>query len=129
MPIATVFLTSTILAFRGAGSARDLAVLGNKLPKCDPSQPTVDFGTPEFWLRLSFAVCLVLLGGLFAGLTLGESSLKRSMPGEHCGVMGSFVTGKSAFGHIEIYAFIAEPNSASTYWTLRSLSPSPSQHT
>lgn len=73
LPVATVLLTSVALAVRSTTGSQwnaDLAAL-DKPPKCDPSQPTIDFGTPQFWIRLGISAGLVLLGGLFAGLTLG----------------------------------------------------------
>ncbi len=78
LPIATVLLTSVALAFRGSMSGHstepgfDLARGGGKPPHCDPSAPSVEFGSPEFWWRLAVSGVLVLVGGLFAGLTLGE---------------------------------------------------------
>ncbi|KAI9015502.1 hypothetical protein DFJ74DRAFT_680363 [Hyaloraphidium curvatum] len=75
LPVAVSVLTAVILAFRGASSGDGIAASGSKLPKCDPSQPSVEFGSPQFWTRLVLSVFLVLAGGVMAGLTLAFMTL------------------------------------------------------
>jgi hypothetical protein len=99
LPIATVLLTSVVLAFRGSmprtDPGFDLARGGGKPPHCDPSAPSVEIGSPEFWWRLAVSAVLVLVGGLFAGLTLGElsalgsSGQKQRQPGNRPNVTWS----------------------------------------
>ncbi|PIL30796.1 transporter [Ganoderma sinense ZZ0214-1] len=38
-------------------------------------EPGQEFGSPDFWYRLIVSICLVLAGGVFAGLTLGLMGL------------------------------------------------------
>ncbi|KAI1790507.1 hypothetical protein LXA43DRAFT_1016567 [Ganoderma leucocontextum] len=40
-------------------------------------EPGEEFGSPDFWYRLIVSVCLVLAGGVFAGLTLGLMGLDQ----------------------------------------------------
>ncbi|GAA94899.1 hypothetical protein E5Q_01554 [Mixia osmundae IAM 14324] len=52
-----------------------LDILAHTSKKDDPDAPDVTPGSPEFWMKLGLIVVLVLLGGIFAGLTLGLMGL------------------------------------------------------
>jgi metal transporter CNNM len=55
------------LPFRSMHSSSDVDTMAHKdIPK---------FGSPEFWWKMGISVVLVLLGGVFAGLTLGLMGL------------------------------------------------------
>ncbi|KAH9971210.1 hypothetical protein BGW80DRAFT_1174892 [Lactifluus volemus] len=67
MPLLTTFLTSHSfpLAPDGNPSSQD----------SNPARTGEEFGTPEFWCKMIISTFLVLLGGVFSGLTLGLMGL------------------------------------------------------
>jgi metal transporter CNNM len=66
---ARLFSTLTLLARRLVAAAPAVAVT---VVDDGPDQP---IGSAEFWAKLGLSAVLVLLGGVFAGLTLGLMGL------------------------------------------------------
>ncbi|RCI01946.1 hypothetical protein CU098_012198 [Rhizopus stolonifer] len=48
------------------------------IPEVDAEEPKIDYGSPEFYEKLIVIFGLVLLGGVFAGLTLGLMGLDET---------------------------------------------------
>ncbi|KAH8551555.1 hypothetical protein BGW37DRAFT_494123 [Umbelopsis sp. PMI_123] len=54
------------------------ATKGSPIYAQDVEEPTIDIGSAEFWTKLGTILALVLLGGVFAGLTLGLMGLDET---------------------------------------------------
>ncbi|CAO3675260.1 unnamed protein product [Umbelopsis ramanniana] len=69
----TLFRLSIIL-----GTSLLSATHGSPIYTQDAEEPDIDFGSAEFWTKVGTILTLVLLGGIFAGLTLGLMGLDET---------------------------------------------------
>lgn len=63
-------------AFNAAAAAAAFTPLGESMG--EPEHEGGDASTPEFWIKMGLIVFLVLIGGVFAGLTIGLMGLDET---------------------------------------------------
>ncbi|KAK7448455.1 hypothetical protein VKT23_013717 [Stygiomarasmius scandens] len=72
-PLLFTYLIPSVLALPFSFFKRSIGV--NTLQTFASEDETPEYGSPEFWWKLAISMVLVLLGGVFAGLTLGLMGL------------------------------------------------------
>ena len=74
LPASSILSNGSSSAYEGSGASHALLQMLAMAAKEDPEEPETKPGSPAFYLKLGVVTCLVLIGGMLAGLTLALMS-------------------------------------------------------